>query len=175
MLVVLIVAVFGWYLSNTAGRLDRLHRKIDTAELSLEAHLAYRTSVCLELAGSGLLDPASSLLLAEAAHDARIAVGDERQLAESDLTAALAATFADSDDVAELRSDIQGAEMLDELSSACKRVELSRIFLNDAVLACRQIRGRGIVKSFSLAGHTPWPRTWEMNDVVPAALTVRSA
>ena len=172
-LIVLALALFGWYLSNVAGRLDRLHKKIDTAQLALEAHLAYRTSVCLELAGSGLLDPASSLLLVEAAHDARIASADERSMAESDLTATIEATFADPDDVAELRSDPQGAQMLEELASACKRVELSRIFLNDAVLSCRKIRGRGIVKAFSLAGHTAWPHTWEMNDVVPAALTAR--
>lgn len=172
-IVVVILIVFALYLSNTAGRLDRLHKKIDTAELALEAHLANRTAVCLELAGSGLLDPASSLLLAEAAHDARTAKGERRAMAESDLTASLEATFADPEDVESVLEEPDGVELLDDLAAACRRVALSRIFLNDAVLSCRQIRSRGVVRAFSLAGHTPWPTMWEMNDAVPVALTMR--
>lgn len=168
---VIALAVFGWYLSNVAGRLDRLHKKIDTAELALQAQLANRTSVCLELAGSGLLDPASSLLIAEAAHDARIANDHTRDVAESDLTAVLVATFEDPEDVTELQSTPEGEQMLEDLTAACKRVELSRIFLNDAVVACLKIRNRPLVRALSLAGHTPYPSTWEMNDTVPAALT----
>jgi len=57
-LVVVVVGLFGLYLSMTAGRLDALHKRIDTAELSLDAHLLRRSSVALELATSGLLDPA---------------------------------------------------------------------------------------------------------------------
>lgn len=172
---VIVLAIFALYLSNTAGRLDRLHKKIDTAELALEAHLANRTAICLELAGSGLLDPASSLLLAEAAHDARTAKGDRRPLAESDLTASIDAAFADPEDVESVWEEPDGAELLDDLAAACRRVALSRIFLNDAVSSCRQIRSRSMVRMFSLAGHTPWPMMWEMNDAVPAALTARTA
>ena len=54
--------------------------------------LVRRSSVALELAASGLLDPATSLLLAGAAHDAR-AAGEPNDLAESDLTRALRAAF----------------------------------------------------------------------------------
>ncbi len=60
--------------------------------------------------------------------------------------------------------------MLAELDASCRRVQLSRRFLNDAVRACRQLRRQRAVRLFRLAGHTPWPDTWEMDDTVPAGL-----
>jgi hypothetical protein len=170
--VVLVVLLAGFYLSMTAGRLDHLHRRIDLARLALDAQLLRRSSVALELASSGLLDPAASLVMAEAAHEARTATDGsdvDRALAESDLTAALVAAL-DPDDIEEVNAEPSGAQMLAELDAACSRVELSRRFLNDAVRACRQLRRQRMVRLFGLAGHTPWPDTWEMDDSVPAGL-----
>ena len=42
---------------------------------ALDAQLVRRASVSLQLATSGLLDPATALLLADAAHEAREADG----------------------------------------------------------------------------------------------------
>jgi hypothetical protein len=171
--VVLVLALFGLYLSSTAGRLDRLHRRIDTSRLSLDAHLLRRSSISLELAASGVLDPASSMLVADAAHVARTAYDSsdvDRALAESVLTEALGAALGDAADAAEARSSPLGAELLDELDSSCRRVELSRRFLNDAVRACRQLRRQRAVRWFRLAGRTPMPSTWEMDDASPAGL-----
>ncbi len=170
--VVVLVLLAGFYLSMTAGRIDHLHRRIDMSRLAMDAQLLRRSSVALELASSGLLDPATSLLLAEAAHDARTATDGstaERALAESDLTAALCAAF-DPDDVEEVNESSTGPPMLAELDAACRRVELSRRFLNDAVRACRQLRRQRAARLFRLAGHTPWPDTWEMDDSVPEGL-----
>lgn len=174
-LVVLALLLLLAYLSMTAGRLDHLHRRIDTSCLVLDAQLLRRSSVALELASSGVLDPASSLLLADAAHEARTTTDGpaaERALAESDLTAALGAAL-DADDIAEVAAQPNGREMLDELDAACRRVQLSRVFLNDAVRACRQLRRQRMVRLFRLAGHTPWPDTWEMDDTPPPGLIVR--
>lgn len=173
---VVVVLVFALYLSNSAGRLDRLHRKIDTARLSLDAHLLRRSSVAVELSTSGVLDPATSLVLADAAHRARTASDAddvERGIAESELTEALDAVLDDPEDVAEIRSDPLGCELLDELDAAARRVELSRRFLNDAVRACRQVRGHRIVRWLRLAGHTSWPQTFEMDDTLPRGLGSR--
>jgi hypothetical protein len=170
-LAAVVVLLGGFYLSMTAGRLDHLHRRIDMSRLALDAQLLRRSSVALELASSGLLDPASSLVLVEAAHDARTATDREaahRAMAESDLTAALGAAL-DEDNIAEVAA--AGQPMLDELDAACRRVELSRRFLNDAVRACRQLRRQRMVRLFRLAGHAPWPDTWEMDDTVPSGLT----
>ena len=68
--VVALVAI-GLYLSWTAGRLDRLHSRIDAARAALDAQLLRRASVTQELATSGVLDPAASIVLYEAAHAAR--------------------------------------------------------------------------------------------------------
>lgn len=173
-LVLVLIGLFGLYLSMTAGRLDALHKRIDTAELALDAHLLRRSSVALELATSGLLDPAGAIVLAEAAHDARTAAdgneGDtERERAESELSLALDATL-DPEEVAEVRMAPGGSELIDELAASARRVELSRRFLNDAVRACTQLRSQRMVRWFRLAGHTPWPRTVDLDDSVPAAL-----
>lgn len=171
------LAAFGLYLSMTAGRLDHLHRRIDTSRLALDAHLLRRSSVCVELAASGALDPATAMLLADAAHAARTASDaddDARSRAESDLTAALRAAFEDPADVADARRAPVGSGLLDELAAACRRVELSRRFLNDAVRACRLLRGQRAVRWFRLAGRTPVPEPWEMDDAAPSTLS-RSA
>lgn len=170
----LIVIVFGVYLSMTAGRLDRLHLRIESAERALDAQLALRAAITIDLAASGLVDPVLGSVLADAAHSARTSLsGDvrERELAESDLTRTLALAFHDPDDVSEIREDPVGADYLSDLSAACRRVELSRRFLNDAVRACRQVRTQRMVRWFHLAGHTPWPQTFEMEDTPPALLS----
>lgn len=170
---VVIMVVSALYLSYTAGRLDRLHRKIDTARLALDAHLLRRSSVAVELAASGVLDPATSVLLADAAHRARTAHDEDevtRAGAESALTAALDAALADPDDVAELRTDPLAAVLLDELDASIRRVELSRRFLNDAVRGCQLVRRHRAVRWFRLAGRTALPTTMEMDDTAPAGL-----
>lgn len=169
----LVVAAIGLYLSSTAGRLDRLHRRIHTSQLSLDAHLLRRSSVALEIAAAGVLDPASSMLIADAAHAARTSSDEDqpaRARSESALTGALLATLADPADVDEVRSGVLGDGLMEELAAACVRVELARRFHNDAVRACRQLRAQRAVRWFRLAGHTPMPASWEMDDGIPSGL-----
>src|SRR5690349_21831056 len=81
--------LIGAYASWTAGRLDRLHHRVDLARAALETELARRSALVAELAGSEILDPASALLLLDAAHRARAAsldVLEVREQAESALT-----------------------------------------------------------------------------------------
>jgi len=73
-------------------------------------------SVALELAACGLLDPATSLLLAGAAHDAR-AAGEPTELAESDLTRALRAVLSQPDFRASLDGGPGAEEILAELEA----------------------------------------------------------
>lgn len=176
--IVVVVVLFAWYLSTTAGRLDRLHRRIDTSTLALDAQLLRRSSIAIELSVANVLDPASSELLAEAAHDARQSIDmdiDARISAESSLSEVLMQALDDVDEVALLREDPLAADLLDELSAAIRRVELSRRFLNDAVLACTAIHEHRLVRWFRLAGHTPVPTTWEMDDRAPLGLSITAA
>ena len=170
-LAALALATFAaWYLSFSAARLDRLHARMEGAHSALDAQLVRRASVSLQLATSGLVDPATALLLADAAHEAREVDELEREVAESDLTRALLAAFAEPDVLATLSADPFGRELAQELASACLRVQLARRFLNDAVGGARVVRRKWVVRSLRLAGHAPWPPTFEIDDTPPATL-----
>ena len=95
-IVIAVLAMIGVYVSWRAGRLDRLHARLEAARFALDAALIRRSSVALELASSGLLDPAASLVLAGAAHDARSAQSGQ-EMPESDLTRSLRAVFSQPD------------------------------------------------------------------------------
>ncbi|MFM8156316.1 MAG: hypothetical protein ACKOAF_09660 [Actinomycetes bacterium] len=176
LLIALLVGLFGLYLSMTAGRLDRLHQRIDTSALGLDALLLRRSAVALELATSGLMDPASAIVVAEAAHGARTAGETDdlaRASAESALTQALVIALEEAEELALIRETGSGTDLLAELDAACRRVELGRRFHNDAVRACRAVRRQFLVRALRLAGHAPWPQTWEMDDTVPVGLVER--
>jgi len=153
-----VLLLFGAYASWTAGRLDRLHNRVDLARAALETELARRSALVAELAGTGVLDPASSLLLLDAAHRARTASLDSpadvetREQAESALTRAIHVTGTDKDPWA------------GELSLAMRRVQLARRFHNDIVVSTRDLRRRRLVSWFRLAGHASMPCTIELED-----------
>ena len=173
-LLALLVVVVAWYLTFVATRLDRLHARIEGAHSALDAQLMRRASVALQIALTGRLDPATGLLLADAAHAARETgdAGDaERQQAESDLSRALQVAFDEDESVAAFTPDATGRELLHELSSACLRVQLSRRFLNDVVRGARTVRRKKAVRYLRLAGHAGWPATAEFDDTPPPSLT----
>ncbi len=168
--VLAVIVLFGIYLASTAGRLDRLHHRVDMAYASLNAQLLRRSTIAIEVALSGELDPAASLVLADAAFRAQENEGDpvDRAQAESDLTKAIAATIGSRDEVDVLFETEQGRRLGDQLSSSLHRTAISRRFYNDAVRACRAVRRQHLVRWFSLAGHTPLPQMVEMDDEIPA-------
>jgi hypothetical protein len=167
--IVLVVAaalLAGVYVSWRAGRIDRLHARVEMARAALDVTLLRRSSVAMELATSGLLDPATSLLLAEAAHGTR--AGAERDLAESDLTRALRAAFSQPD----FRSSLSGKEgadvLLAEVEEAAHQVFLARKFYNDLVAVTRDARRRPLARLLRLAGKAPVPEFFEMDDSLVA-------
>jgi hypothetical protein len=162
--------VVAWYLTFSATRLDRLHARLEGARNALDAQLVRRASVSLQIAVSGRLDPATGLLLADAAHEARDADAADREGAESDLTRALHAAFTVPGGTKAFEQDASGREMLHELGAACLRVQLSRRFLNDVVRAARLVRRKKVVRYLRLAGHAPWPATVEFDDTPPETL-----
>jgi hypothetical protein len=169
------VVLFGMYLSWTAGRLDRLHARIDAARAALDAQLVRRASVTLELATSGRLDPAASLLLYQASHVARQAEDEHREVAESELSLALRAVFADPEQAEALLAAPGGEEAVKDLTAAVRRVPMARRFHNDAVRAARAVREHRLVRYFRLAGKAPFPMAFEMDDAPPVALTPEGA
>ena len=58
--VIIVLIGVAWYLSYSAARLDRLHAKVEGAMSVLDAQLVRRAEAALELANSGVLDPATA-------------------------------------------------------------------------------------------------------------------
>ncbi len=153
-LAVLLVVLLLSYASWTAGRIDRLHHRVAAARSALDAELTGRAALVQELAGSGVLDPASSLLLVDAAHRARAAAPEDREHCESALTRALDVTLTE-----EPPEPWRG-----ELATAARRVQMARRFHNDIVVSTRVLRRRRLVRWLHLAGHAPIPDTVELDD-----------
>ena len=168
-LVAVLVILFGLYLSWTATRLDRLHVRLDAARVALDAQLLRRSTAVLELARSGLLDPATALILASGARAAEIAAEDEREAAESALTRDVRAAFEDPAQGEHVRAHPDGPELLDELGRGMRRVQLARRFHNESVRAVRQLRGHRLVRAFRLAGRAPNKPSFEIDDEPPVA------
>jgi hypothetical protein len=109
-LALLAVVLWGFYVSWRASRLDRLHNRTEAARTALDLALVRRASAAADLASSGQLDPATSLLLADAVRRARQADQADRDLAESDLTRALRATVGDP----EYRKELAAADTVSD-------------------------------------------------------------
>src|SRR5579859_6663330 len=144
-LIAAVVVLLAVYVSWRAGRLDRLHARLEAARAALDAALLRRNCVAVELASSGLLDPATSVLLAQAAHDAR-AGSRQREQAESDLSRALRAAIGQPDFRASLGEAEGVDELLTELETAAHQVFLARKFYNDAVAATNSARRRPLAR-----------------------------
>ncbi|MFZ2228314.1 MAG: hypothetical protein WA090_09295 [Candidatus Nanopelagicaceae bacterium] len=158
--VLFIVFLFLWYLSFSATRLDRLHHRVETSWANLDGLLQRRAAIALELARSELADPASSLILTDAAYQARDASIALRSQAESGLSGALRLLQVD------LGSDARPAEMalLSELSELSAKIRVAIALHVDSVTSTRVVRQKLIFKIFRLAGRAPLPVTYEFED-----------
>ncbi len=197
-IIVLILAILGgWVLWLSASRLDRLHRKVMASRLALEAQLVRRASAAVELAASGLLDPASAVLVTGAAYtviedDARDLVeavpelngltppapsdrllgevAPDRAQAESELSATLRSALGDAENSVAPGDNPLGRDALRALAGAWFRAQLARRFHNEAVAQAQRIRRKWYVRAFHLAGRAPMPTTVEFDDAWPSAL-----
>ena len=164
--IILIIAAalfVGVYVSWRAGRIDRLQARVEIARVALDVTLLRRSSVAQELATSGLLDPATSLLLAGAVYGTR---GGERprDLAESDLTRALRAAFSQPDFRASLSGKEGADELLAEVEETAHQVFVARKFYNDLAAVTRDARNRPLPRVLHLSGHAEAPVFFEMDD-----------
>ena len=94
--IVIVVAaalLAGVYVSWRAGRIDRLHARVEMARTALDVTLLRRSSVAMELATSGLLDPATGLLLAAAVYGTRSTPGSAGLVPRGNRVASVRATW----------------------------------------------------------------------------------
>jgi hypothetical protein len=165
-LVVLAVVLWTFYVSWRASRLDRLHNRVEAAHTALDLALVRRASAASELASSGLLDPAASLLLGDAVRRVREVGQAERDLAESDLTRLLRATLGDSDFRKEFAGDNGAAELVAEVEAAAQQVFIARKFYNDLAGRTVDARRRPLARVLHLSGSAKQPEFFDMDDAI---------
>lgn len=180
LIVLVALVLIGLGLSGRARRLDRLHRRETTSRATLENQLVHRAEAALQLTEVASLDPASRLIIRDAAWRAAFAaprlVGEEavdaeqRGLVESELTRALRAGLGEPGQQKDLiAGSEEAADGLAHLGQVQYRVELARRFHNDAVSQIQHIRRTRLVRLFHLAGRAPLPQTFEMDEDLPLA------
>ncbi|NBY15527.1 MAG: hypothetical protein EBQ72_04175 [Actinobacteria bacterium] len=170
----LILLLIIWYLSHQAGRLDRLHHRIEATEAALDGHLGRRAGIVAELSASNMIDPVTSAVLAQAAHDALAVEPHEitqRLDIENELTEVLLASLSDEDEVTEWLTDKPTALLISELSNVCARIQMSRTFHSEAVSDCLKIRNQWLVRIFRLAGYAQLPTVLALDTRMPSALS----
>jgi hypothetical protein len=149
--------LLGFYVTWTAGRLDRLHARVDASWAALDAQLVRRAAAARAVAAR-LEDPAAARALDEAASAALDGGVEARELLENDLSRALKVALP------LLVHDEAGEAVRAELATAATRVGLARSFHNHAVKDTRAVRLRRIPRALRLAGHRGLPQFFEIDD-----------
>lgn len=153
LLAIAAVTLLVLYVTWTAGRLDRLHARVDAAAAALDAALVRRAAAARVVATRLPHGPESRAL--SAAAEAALEAGPaSREGVESDLSRALRAA------VPLLGPDL----VLAELETAASRVGLARSFHNAAVRDTRVVRLRRLPRALRLAGHRELPQFFEIDD-----------
>ena len=152
-----VVLILAWYLSFLAGRLDKLHHRVETSWEHLDALLQRRAAIALEISHSENLDPATGMLLTAAAYQAREANIIERNDAESSLSETLKLIRNES-------GTGISEKLLDELKRVSERISLAVTIHLEAVNSARSLRGKLIFRIFRLAGHAPLPVRYSFED-----------
>jgi hypothetical protein len=155
--ILFLIALFAWYLSFLATRLDRLHHRVETSWANLDGLLQRRAAIAIEIARSEIADPASSLLLTFAAHQAREASIKDRSQAETGLSGALGILLETSTSVQSLADQ----DLLRELAELNAKIKVAIALHVESVNRAQLIRSKWIIKTFRLAGRAPLPVTYE--------------
>ena len=157
LLIAFLIAFIAWYLSYSATRLDRLHNRVETSWANLDGLLQRRAAIAIEIARSEISDPASSLLLTFAAHQAREASVKDRSQAETGLTGALGILLESSTDF----SGANEQDLIRELKDVTEKIRMAVSIHVDAVNRTQKVRKKWFIRVFRLAGHAPEPVTYE--------------
>lgn len=149
----LAVVAIGLWCAWTATRLDRLHLQLQSARAGLAEALMRRSAAATDLALSASLDPASSLVLADAATAAREPTSEDWQ-AQSEFSTVLRMVR---------ESLTESAAPDGELDRSCRGVAISRRIHNDIAVRAQELHRRRRVRWLRLAGHAGWPETIEFD------------
>lgn len=185
--VVLVLITLGVLAILKARKLDAMHKNVVKSRIVLERALFDRSRRAIEVSRMGVLDIASSVLLADVAEEAiaaasaplvddglqSIVITDTdgqpvaqqydapRVVIESVLSRALRMTVdgLDCDEI-----DESAKEAIHALNKARESVRLTRSFHNNHVALARRARSTAIARMFRLYGRTTQPLTVDLDD-----------
>ena len=161
---VLAIVLLASYVTWTAGRLDRMHARVDAAWAALDAQLVRRAAAARAL--MPLLPSGPEAHALEVAASAALDAGERgRDLVENALSRALRAAVP----LLPVGPEMERAHA--ELETAATRVGLARSFHNNAVNDTRALRGRRLPRALRLAGRRDMPTFFDVDDTAlrPAA------
>jgi hypothetical protein len=130
---------------------------VETSWANLDGLLQRRAAIAIEIARSEISDPASSLLLTFAAHQAREASVRDRSQAETGLTGALGILIESSTSI----SGPIEQDLIRELKELTEKIKMAISMHVDAVTRTQMVRKRWFMRFFRLAGNAPEPVTYE--------------
>lgn len=157
LLIVGVIVLMALYVTWTAGRLDRMHARVDAAWAGLDAQLVRRAAAARALLPYLPAGPEAEAVDARAG--AALGAGEEgRDVVENALTTAIRSALPLL--VSSRDSDLAVAE----LDAASTRVGLARSFHNSAVTDTRALRGRRLPRLLRLAGRRGLPAFFDMDD-----------
>ncbi len=148
------VVLIAIYITWTAGRLDRMHARVDAAWAALDAQLVRRAAAARALVPRLPAGP-EAVALDRAASAALEAGETGRETIENDLSRSLRAA-------APLLPE--EPQLLAELETASTRVGLARSFHNGAVNDTRALRSKRLPRALRLAGHRAMPAFFDVDD-----------
>lgn len=151
-LALMALALLGGWAYQTANRLDRLHVRYDLSWQALDGALARRAVVARAVAADAYGVGPQGKRLTQLADAAERAPRSAREVAENELSAALAAVDLSALPVA----------LVAELADAEARVLLARRFHNDAVRDTLALRERPAVRLLKLGGRAALPTYFEI-------------
>jgi len=160
------------YLSNVAGRLDRLHLKVENARNALDRQLALRSAICSEIAGVEVFDKNLRNRLANSIHASiseeslDIHTKNEWDI-ESEVTKSLCELFNKDFDITKYPNQ---KNLIQETAGATRRVQYALTFYNDAARSAIKVRRRWLVRSFRLFGRASMPVLIDFDDQIPQGL-----
>ena len=145
------------YITWTAGRLDRMHARVDAAWAGLDAQLVRRAAAARALIP--LLPSGPETAALERTASAALEAGEDgREVVENDLSRALRNASP------LLPVGAETAHAAAELETAASRVLLARSFHNSAVTDTRALRRRRLPRALRLAGHRALPAFFDVDD-----------
>lgn len=154
-------------LLNLANRLDKFHHRIDVARERLYTTLTQRSFWVQQVAQTGVLDAAESMLLVTAADTAVLAGKDQKFIAESELSQLLRVLMDQGSGTELLEHSAPARDSYLQLVAACDRVRHARQVLNAQVIGAQVLHNRKVSQVFRLAGSAPDPVIIEFDDRLP--------